>query len=42
MLLKAFNDADHLEKITGLDELHRESEKAMADVEWSEGSDEDF
>lgn len=39
MLLKAFNDTAYLEKLTGLDELHKESEAMMDEVEWSEGSD---
>lgn len=42
MLVKAFNDGDYLEHLTGLDELHRESEKAMEGMDWEEGSDEDF
>ncbi|ORY26898.1 hypothetical protein BCR39DRAFT_540015 [Naematelia encephala] len=41
MLLKVFNDLEYLEKLTGLDELHRESEKAMEGIEWEEGSDEE-
>lgn len=42
MLLKAFNDTDYLEKLTGLDELHRESEAIMDDVDWDEGSEGSF
>jgi hypothetical protein len=30
MLLRAFNDSDYLEKLTGLDELHRESEAIIS------------
>jgi ubiquitin-like modifier-activating enzyme ATG7 len=39
MLLRAFNDTDYLEKLTGLDELHKESEAIMDDVDWDEGSE---
>jgi ubiquitin-like modifier-activating enzyme ATG7 len=42
MLLRAFNDTDYLEKLTGLDELHRESEAIMDDVDWDEGSEGSF
>ena len=42
MLLRAFNETDYLEKLTGLDELHKESEAILENVEWEEGSDEDF
>jgi ubiquitin-like modifier-activating enzyme ATG7 len=42
MLLRAFNDSDYLEKLTGLDELHRESEAIMDDVDWDEGSEGSF
>jgi ubiquitin-like modifier-activating enzyme ATG7 len=42
MLLRAFNDSDYLEKLTGLDELHRESEAIMGDVDWDEGSEGSF
>ena len=41
MLLRAFNEPDYLEKLTGLHELHKESEAMMNDVVWegdSEGS----
>lgn len=39
MLLRAFNETDYLEKLTGLDELHKQSEALMEDVEWEEGSE---
>ena len=42
MLLKAFNDSDFLEKLTGLDELHKESEAAMDNIDWEEGSERSF
>lgn len=42
MLLKAFNDPDLLERLTGLDELHKESEAVMDDVDWEEGSEGSF
>ena len=42
MLLRAFNETDYLEKLTGLDLLHKESEAVMESLEWEEGSNEDF
>jgi ubiquitin-like modifier-activating enzyme ATG7 len=42
MLLKVFNESDYLEKLTGLDELHKESEAIMNDLEWEEGSEGSF
>lgn len=42
MLLKAFNETDYLEQLTGLDELHKESEALMDDIDWEEGSEGDF
>ena len=42
MLLKAFNETDYLERLTGLDELHRQSEAIMDDVDWDEGSEGSF
>jgi ubiquitin-like modifier-activating enzyme ATG7 len=42
MLLQAFNHSDYLEKLTGLDELHKESEAIMNDLEWEEGSEGSF
>jgi ubiquitin-like modifier-activating enzyme ATG7 len=42
MLLRAFNESDYLEKLTGLDELHKESEAIMEDVDWEEGSEGSF
>ena len=40
MLLKAFNEAGYLEKLTGLDQLHDEGEAALESVDWDE-DDED-
>lgn len=42
MLSRAFNETDFLERLTGLDELHKESEAVLDSLEWEEGSDEDF
>jgi ubiquitin-like modifier-activating enzyme ATG7 len=42
MLLRAFNETDYLEKLTGLDKLHAESEAMLEQIEWEEGSEEDF
>ncbi|KAK1926403.1 hypothetical protein DB88DRAFT_481686 [Papiliotrema laurentii] len=42
MLLQAFNETDYLERLTGLDELHKESEAVLESLEWEEGSEEDF
>lgn len=42
MLLRAFNETDFLEKLTGLDKLHAESEAMLEQLEWEEGSEEDF
>jgi ubiquitin-like modifier-activating enzyme ATG7 len=42
MLLRAFNETDYLEKLTGLDDLHKESEAMLDSLEWEEGSEEDF
>ncbi|WVN87646.1 E1-like protein-activating enzyme Gsa7p/Apg7p [Cryptococcus depauperatus CBS 7841] len=44
LLHKVFNEKDYLEKLTGLDELHRESEKALEAMdEWDdENDDADF
>ncbi len=36
MLLNAFNDLKFLERLTGLDKLFEEGEKALQDVEWIE------
>lgn len=41
MMLKAFNEGEYLEKLTGLDRLQKESEEMMAGEEWDD-SDEDF
>lgn len=42
MLLKAFNETDYLERLTGLDELHKQSEALMDHVDWDEGSEGGF
>jgi ubiquitin-like modifier-activating enzyme ATG7 len=39
-LLRAFNEADFLEKLTGLDKLHEEGEAALEAVDWDESSQE--
>ena len=42
MLLQAFNDTAYLEKLTGLDQLYKESDELM-EADWGagEGSGED-
>lgn len=40
MMLKAFNELGYLEKLSGLDKLHQESEAAMESVDWDEEDDE--
>lgn len=41
-LLKAFNDAKHLEVVTGLDILQAESEAALDGIEdWDENEEDD-
>lgn len=46
MALRAFNETGYLEKLTGLDKLHADSEAAMESVDWVEGGegegDDDF
>ena len=42
MLLQAFNETDYLERLTGLDELHKESEAVLDSLDWEEGSEGDF
>ncbi|KAJ9104634.1 hypothetical protein QFC21_002132 [Naganishia friedmannii] len=39
MLLRAFNESDYLQSITGLDELYEEGEAALEAIDWDEGSD---
>ncbi|KAF8685108.1 ThiF family [Rhizoctonia solani] len=39
MALRAFNETGYLEKLTGLDKLHADSEAAMESVDWVEGGD---
>ena len=41
MLRQAFNEQGFLEKLTGLDELHKEGEAAFESVDWDEDVDED-
>lgn len=41
MLLKAFNEPKYLEQLTGLDQLYKEGEEALGDVEWMEGEEGD-
>jgi len=41
MLLEAFEDGKTLERMTGLDKLHDESEAAMEAVDWDEGDDDE-
>lgn len=42
MLLRVFNEVDYLEKLTGLDQLHKESEELMESLDWEEGSEGSF
>jgi ubiquitin-like modifier-activating enzyme ATG7 len=42
MLMKVFNQTDYLEKLTGLDQLHKESEELMESLDWDEGSESSF
>jgi ubiquitin-like modifier-activating enzyme ATG7 len=43
MILKALNDDKFLQKLTGLDQLYAEGEKALEEVDWdvddNEGED---
>ena len=41
MLLEAFEDGKTLERMTGLDKLHDESEAAIEAVDWDEGDDDE-
>ncbi|KAL0567985.1 Autophagy protein 7 [Marasmius crinis-equi] len=41
MMLNAFNDPKYLEQLTGLDKLYDDSEKALENVDWIEGEEED-
>ncbi|EIW68710.1 hypothetical protein TREMEDRAFT_74150 [Tremella mesenterica DSM 1558] len=41
MLLKAFNETDYLEHLTGLDKVHEEGEAALDSIDWEE-DDDDF
>ncbi|KAK4684304.1 ubiquitin-like modifier-activating enzyme ATG7, partial [Tremellales sp. Uapishka_1] len=42
LLLRVFNENDFLEKLTGLDKLHEESEALMESLDWEEGSEGSF
>ncbi|KAJ3767732.1 hypothetical protein FB446DRAFT_651684 [Lentinula raphanica] len=44
MMLNAFNDPKYLERLTGLDKLYEDGEKALEDVQWveEEEGDDDF
>ncbi|KAF5389397.1 hypothetical protein D9757_004401 [Collybiopsis confluens] len=43
MMMKAFNDPKYLERLTGLDKLYEDGERALQDVEWVEqGEEEEF
>lgn len=39
LLRNAFDDAKHLERVTGLDKLQEETEKVLQAVEWEEDED---
>ncbi|KAG9126192.1 Autophagy protein 7 [Ceratobasidium sp. 392] len=39
MMLKAFNETGYLEKLTGLDKLHADSEAALESVDWVDEGD---
>lgn len=39
MLLKAFNEQDYLQKLTGLDKLYEEGEAALENVDWEESDE---
>ncbi|KAK1216617.1 Autophagy protein 7 [Marasmius sp. AFHP31] len=41
MMVKAFNEPKYLEELTGLDKLYDDSEKALENVDWIEGEDEE-
>ena len=42
MLLRAFNEGDYLEHLTGLDKLHEESEAMMEKLDWDgDGAEEE-
>lgn len=40
MLLRAFNESDYLQKVTGLDKLYEEGEAVLEAVDWDESSNE--
>ena len=41
MLLRAFNEGNYLEQVTGLDQLHKDSEAVLDDMEWDEDEDDE-
>ena len=41
MMLKAFNEAGYLEKLTGLDQLYEQGEGALESVDWDEEDEDD-
>lgn len=41
MLLKAFDDAKYLERVTGLDKLEEETEGVMEGLDWDEEEEEE-
>ena len=44
MLLRAFNEPDFLEKLTGLDKLYAEGQAALDNVDWEveDGEEDDM
>ena len=41
MLVRAFNEEQYLEKLTGLDKMYEEAEELDAAVDWDVEDDED-
>lgn len=41
MLLRAFNETEFLQSLTGLDKLYDEGEAAMENVDWEDEDDDD-
>lgn len=41
MMLRAFNEPGFLETLTGLDQLYKEGEDALDNVDWDVGDDDD-
>lgn len=42
LVQKACDETGYLERLTGLDELYRQGEEALDDVEWAEEDEEDM